>query len=99
MTSKIYWDIPKIIVINYSLFKPWYEYIFVFRHDIDIPIYLDTEIWKASFMISQKRPKCKPNVHYSEDYWNLESIVTTGDENNQIKNLELQDQALENKIA
>ena len=55
-----------------------------FRHDIDIPTYLDTEIWKASFMISQKRPKCNSRIHFTEDYWNLESIVTTGDEKNQI---------------
>ena len=55
-----------------------------FRHDIDVPTYLDTEIWKASFMISQKRPNFNNRIHFSEDYWNLESIVTTGDEKNQI---------------
>ena len=29
---------------------------FHYRHDLNLPVYLDTEIWKASVMLNEKLP-------------------------------------------
>ena len=42
-----------------------------------MPIYLDTEIWKASFMISQRIPKRKHKIEHDADDWEAIEVTST----------------------